>query len=88
METKSWSAQKGNKFNLSKEQTIFIPQSMSSVMVGLGWDTKADIDASVLMLDDQGEVVDYVSFSKLTSSDGSVKHQGDNLTGEGDGDDE
>jgi stress response protein SCP2 len=36
---------------------------MSKVMVGLGWDTKADIDASVLMLDDKGEVVDFVSFS-------------------------
>lgn len=61
---------------------------MSKVMVGLGWDTKADIDASVIMMDSNGMVVDTVFFSQLKSKDGSIVHQGDNLTGEGDGDDE
>ena len=88
MESKSWSAQKGMKFNLKKEQSIYLPDSIKKVKVGLGWDTKADIDASIIMLDDQGEVVDHVNFSKLVSDDNAIKHQGDNLTGEGEGDDE
>lgn len=47
-----------------------------------------DLDASVIMLDAAKNTVDTVSFSKLRSSDGSVRHGGDNLTGQGDGDDE
>ncbi len=49
-----------------------------------------DCDASVLMLQDDKVVAggDVVYFGKLTSSCGSVRHSGDNLTGDGDGDDE
>jgi tellurium resistance protein TerZ len=47
-----------------------------------------DLDASALLLDGQGREVDAVWFRQLTSRDGSVRHSGDNLTGEGDGDDE
>lgn len=40
------------------------------------------------MIDSEKQIFDYVSYSKLVSEDQAIKHQGDNLTGEGDGDDE
>ena len=40
------------------------------------------------MLDKNGNKVDVVYFNHLKSTDGSIQHSGDNLTGEGDGDDE
>ena len=88
METRSWSAQKGTKFNLEKDQTICIPDNMSELILGLGWDTRADIDASVIMCNKSSDVIDLVSFCDLESKDKAVVHQGDNLTGKGDGDDE
>ena len=65
METRSWSAQKGNKFNLEKDQTIFIPDDMSNLILGLGWDTRADIDASVLMCNNKNSVIDMAYFGQL-----------------------
>ena len=56
--------------------------------LGLGWDTRADIDASVIVMNKAGKVLDTVFFGRLRSKDGAIKHSGDNLTGEGDGDDE
>ncbi|MEM6159609.1 TerD family protein [Erwinia sp. P6884] len=47
-----------------------------------------DLDASCVLLDAQGGVIDTVSFRQLKSKDGAIVHTGDNLTGEGDGDDE
>lgn len=47
-----------------------------------------DLDASCLLLDAQKNLLDVVWFRQLQSRDGSIKHSGDNLTGEGDGDDE
>ncbi|MEO7692229.1 MAG: TerD family protein [Sphingomonas sp.] len=47
-----------------------------------------DLDASCLVFDAQGTVTDLVWFQQLVSTDGSIRHSGDNLTGEGDGDDE
>jgi len=47
-----------------------------------------DLDASVIVLDANKNEIDTVSFSRLTSKDGSIRHGGDNLTGDGDGDDE
>ncbi len=47
-----------------------------------------DLDASCLMFDDQGELLDVVWFRQLRSKDGSIQHTGDNRTGDGDGDDE
>ena len=61
---------------------------MSEIIVGLGWDTRADIDASVIMCLKSGAFKDSVYYGQLTSNDNAVVHQGDNLTGEGDGDDE
>lgn len=47
-----------------------------------------DLDASVIVLDANKNEIDTVSFSQLKSKDGAIRHGGDNLTGDGDGDDE
>lgn len=66
--------------------------------VGLGWDTNSsstgeafDLDASIFMLGANGKIINdnyFVYYNNLKSPDESVTHTGDNLTGEGDGDDE
>jgi len=47
-----------------------------------------DLDASCLVIDKSGRVIDTIYFGKLTGANGAIKHTGDNLTGDGDGDDE
>ncbi|KDQ68099.1 TerD family protein [Streptomyces halstedii] len=83
---------KGGNVSLSKEAP-----GLSAVLVGLGWDARGttgadfDLDASALLLTTAGKVVSdqhFVFYNNLTSPDGSVEHTGDNLTGEGEGDDE
>jgi tellurium resistance protein TerD len=66
--------------------------------IGLGWDTNSsttgtafDLDASVFILDANKKLVSdehLVFYNNLKSPDGAVEHTGDNLTGDGDGDDE
>jgi len=66
--------------------------------IGLGWDTNSsasgadfDLDASVFMLGENKKLVTdeyFVFYNNLTSPDGALVHTGDNLTGEGEGDDE
>ena len=83
---------KGGNVSLTKQAP-----GLSAVVVGLGWDERTtggqafDLDASALMLTPAGRVLSdqhFVFFNNLTSPDGSVEHTGDNLTGEGEGDDE
>ena len=84
---------KGQKISLSKENP-----GLSKIMVGLGWDVNSfdsgadfDLDASAFLLDAGGKCrgpEDFVYFGNLKHSSGAVKHMGDNLTGEGEGDDE
>lgn len=84
---------KGQKVSLTKENP-----GLSKVVVGLGWDVNAydtggdfDLDASAFLLTDNGKVSrqeDFVFYGNLAHPSGSVVHQGDNLTGVGDGDDE
>ncbi len=57
-------------------------------MFGGGAAADIDLDASCLLLDAQKNLLDVVWFRQLQSRDGSIKHSGDNLTGEGSGDDE
>jgi tellurium resistance protein TerZ len=57
-------------------------------MFGGGAAEDIDLDASCLLLDVQKNLLDVVWFQQLQSRDGSIKHSGDNLTGEGSGDDE
>lgn len=87
--------------NLTKGQKVDLTKSnpgLSKIIVGLGWDTNKydggsdfDLDASAFLLGADGKVsadTDFVFYSNLKHSSGSVEHMGDNLTGEGDGDDE
>ncbi|KNE80328.1 chemical-damaging agent resistance protein C [Streptomyces fradiae] len=70
--------------------------NLTQVLVGLGWDARSttgapfDLDASALLCRDGRVLGDeyFVFYNNLTSPEGSVEHTGDNLTGEGDGDDE
>ncbi|NAZ78180.1 TerD family protein [Kineococcus sp. T13] len=89
------SLNKGQKLSLTKSGG----GTLTRVFMGLGWDAVAkglfrkkavdvDLDASVLLFDTAGKLVDQVWFQQLRSKDGSVTHTGDNLTGEGEGDDE
>ncbi len=88
----SVSLSKGGNVSLSKQAP-----GLSAIVVGLGWDARTtsgadfDLDASALMLNGAGKILSdqhFVFFNNLTSPDGSVEHTGDNLTGEGEGDDE
>jgi tellurium resistance protein TerD len=88
----SVSLSKGGNVSLSKEAP-----GLQAVLVGLGWDVRTttgadfDLDASALVVGADGKILSdahFVFFNNLTSPDGSVEHTGDNLTGEGEGDDE
>lgn len=83
---------KGGNVNLSKE----VP-TLKHVVVGLGWKPRAtdgaefDLDASVLLLNEHGKLnqeSDLVFFNNKTSSCKSTYTEGDDRTGDGDGDDE
>ena len=70
----------------------WIPVREQIIMVGLGWDVideeEFDLDASVSAYDLKFKKIDAIYFNNLTGLRGSVTHFGDNLTGEGEGDDE
>ena len=85
--------QKGQKVDLTKGNP-----SLKKIMVGLGWDVNAfdsgaafDLDAAAFMVGENGKCPtekEFVFYGNLEHISQSVKHMGDNLTGEGDGDDE
>jgi tellurium resistance protein TerD len=86
------SLQKGGNVNLSKEAP-----GLTRVMIGLGWDPRAtdgaafDLDGSAFLQKGDGKVradADFIFYNNLKSTDGSVVHQGDNTSGQGEGDDE
>lgn len=83
---------KGGNVSLTKQAP-----GLSAIRVGLGWDTRVtdgaafDLDASAFLLGAGGKVrsdADFIFYNQPRSADGSVIHKGDNLTGEGEGDDE
>ena len=66
---------------------------LTTVMMGLGWDParggkNIDLDASAIAFDKSGRSTALVWFSNLGDFNGALRHAGDNLTGEGEGDDE
>ncbi|WIB25008.1 TerD family protein [Curtobacterium sp. MCSS17_015] len=86
------SLSKGTNLSLTKTDP-----GLRKAMIGLGWDPRTtageqfDLDASALLVGADGKVRsndDFVFYNQLQSVDGSVVHQGDNRTGDGDGDDE
>ena len=82
--------------NLEKGQRVAVELPMFTI--GLGWDTNQsstgvdfDLDASAFILGENGKILEdeyFVFYNNLKSPDGAVEHTGDNLTGEGEGDDE
>jgi tellurium resistance protein TerZ len=61
---------------------------LGGLLGGGGGGGSIDLDASVIVMDAAKKELYSVSFSKLNSPDGAIRHGGDNLTGDGDGDDE
>ena len=57
-------------------------------LFGGGGGDSIDLDASVIIFDENNQPLDAVWFGQLKSKDGSIWHSGDNRTGAGDGDDE
>ncbi|MCX4551832.1 TerD family protein [Streptomyces sp. NBC_01387] len=85
------------RVSLQKNQTVSLVKAgkplLSKVKMGLGWEPAfrgkdIDLDASVMAFGPQRNHLDSCYFGKLSILDGAVKHSGDNLTGEGAGDDE
>jgi tellurium resistance protein TerZ len=89
--------QKGQRINLeksngSKLQTVCVGINWGAIekkgMFGFGSTKEAvDLDASCAMFNEAKQRVDVVYFGNLASSDGAVKHSGDDLTGDLGGDD-
>ena len=83
---------KGGNISLSKTDP-----TLKNIIIGLGWDARPtdgqdfDLDASAFLLKEDGKVrsdTDFIFYNQLRSACGSIEHTGDNLTGDGDGDDE
>ena len=87
------SLKKGQKVDLTKTNP-----GLSKILIGLGWDTNKydggsafDLDAAAFLLGEDGKAKsesDFIFYGNLKHVSESVEHLGDNLTGEGDGDDE
>ncbi|RDL03719.1 stress response protein SCP2 [Streptomyces sp. HB202] len=85
------------RVNLQKNQTVSLVKGgaplLSRVRMGLGWEPAfrgkdIDLDASVIAYGPNRNHLDSCYFGKLAILNGAIKHSGDNLTGEGAGDDE
>lgn len=84
--------------SLRKGQKVAFANDMKLALVGLGWDTNKyvgsadfDLDASAFMLGANGKVAcdsDFIFYNNLEGTNRAIRHTGDNLTGEGEGDDE
>ena len=86
---------------LKKDQAITLEKAdhtpLGRIRLGLGWDAakaglfgrrkNIDLDASAILISGQA-ALDIVYFNQTTSRDGAIQHSGDNVTGDGDGDDE
>merc|ERR1719355_13296 len=78
-------------FAMEKGGVLDLPQGMGQITVGLGWDVdegECDLDVSAVLMDANGNDLEAVFFGRLESEQHGIQHTGDNLTGEGEGDDE
>ncbi|WP_184743232.1 TerD family protein [Streptomyces eurocidicus] len=85
------------RVSLQKNQTVSLVKGgkpfTRSVKMGLGWEPAwgsraIDLDASVIAYGPDRNMIDACYFGKLQILNGAIQHSGDNLTGEGSGDDE
>lgn len=85
------------KVSLTKRQTVSLTKTgappLRVVAMGLGWDPitgrrNIDLDASAILIDERGSKLEAVWYGALEACNGAVAHSGDNLTGQGEGDDE
>ncbi|MFC5146596.1 TerD family protein [Streptomyces aureoversilis] len=85
------------RVSLQKNQTVSLVKGgrplTQSVKMGLGWEPAwgapaIDLDASVIAYGPDRNMIDACYFNKLQILNGAIQHSGDNLTGEGSGDDE
>ena len=83
---------KGGRVNLSKNKP-----GLKHIMIGLGWDIAKysnqdafDLDASVFMVNAMGRTPEegFIFYNNLKGPNECIVHQGDNRTGDGEGDDE
>lgn len=87
--------------HMKKGQEVHLMEvdpGLHRVSVGLGWDAPAqdhgfpvDLDTSAFLLNRDGRVrhdTDFVFYNNLETENGSIRHLGDNTTGEGEGDSE
>ena len=88
----SYLLKRGEQINLTR-----IDPTLKQINIGVGWDVVGfeneapDLDASVFLLDKSGKTrvdEDFVFYNNVKNLDGSVRHEGDNRTGAGNGDDE
>lgn len=88
--------QKGQKINLQKNNG----STLQNICVGVNWGAiekkgwlgnvtreAVDLDASCVLYDTSKNLIDVVYFGSLRSKDGAIRHSGDDLTGDMDGDD-
>ncbi|MFF0626179.1 TerD family protein [Streptomyces sp. NPDC004296] len=85
------------RVSLQKNQTVSLVKDgrplLSTVRMGLGWEParrgrSIDLDASVIAYGPDRGKIDSCYFGKLRILDSAIQHSGDNLTGDGAGDDE
>jgi stress response protein SCP2 len=85
------------RVSLKKNQTVSLVKGgkplLASVRMGLGWEPAyrgkdIDLDASVIAYGPQRNLIEACYFGRLAILNGAIQHSGDNLTGEGGGDDE
>ena len=96
----SVSLTKGQKVSLSKDGAtltrifmglgwdVAVKKGLLGGLFGGGAGDSIDLDASCLVFDDSGQLVDEIWFRQLKGVNGAIVHTGDNVTGAGDGDDE
>lgn len=72
---------KGMSLDLKKHD-----ETLEKLQVGLGWDTHMDLDSIAFLLDENDKLIETVSY--ICKNGNGVSLNGDNITGEGAGDDE
>jgi hypothetical protein len=62
-ETRGWSAKNAKKFVLKKDQCVYLPEGAKKIKMGLGWDTKMDLDSNIILVRADGTIFDRVWLS-------------------------